>query len=262
MPRTSVELHQRRSVGRWRDQGGRRGAVDPEADILSWDAVQILVPAASTADRVHARDCISGAGDSGAPLAGWPADTVRVRHHREDLSRRVRGGGLLRLSPIRDGLVGFVVADVSGHGIDPAIVMVATQAHLRSLAGVHTEVYEILKLANVRHCKQLKDDLFVTLLQATLDPETRSFVYASVGHPTGYIIGSSGEVKAHLESTGVPLGIMPEASSPISCPMTLDPGDVVLLLADGLPEARSRENSLFGTERVITSAISRAAESA
>jgi serine phosphatase RsbU (regulator of sigma subunit) len=153
--------------------------------------------------------------------------------------------------PMRDGLMGFVVADVSGHGIGPAIVTASTQAYLRSLAELHTEVDEILKLANAILCRETKDNLFVTLLLAKLDPGTRSFVYASAGHPTGYILGSSGEVKAHLESTGPPLGIMPDAIFPVGCPMALEPGDLVLLLTDGLPEARSPEDSSFGIERAI-----------
>jgi sigma-B regulation protein RsbU (phosphoserine phosphatase) len=153
--------------------------------------------------------------------------------------------------PMRDGLVGFVVADVSGHGIGPAIFMAATQAYLRSLVVVHTELDEILKHANAILCREMKGDHFVTLLLAKLDPETRSLVYASAGHPTGYIIGSTGEVKAHLESTGLPLGILPDAIFSVRCPLALEPGDVVLLLTDGLLEARSAEDSLFGTERAI-----------
>jgi sigma-B regulation protein RsbU (phosphoserine phosphatase) len=153
--------------------------------------------------------------------------------------------------PMRDGLVGFVIADVSGHGIGPAIVTASTQAYLRSLAEMHTEVDEILKLANTILCREMKDHLFVTLLLAKLDPGTRSFMYASAGHPAGYILDSSGEVKAHLESTGPPLGIMPDAVFPVCCPMALESGDLVLLLTDGLLEATSPEHSLFGTGRAI-----------
>ena len=153
--------------------------------------------------------------------------------------------------PLCDGQVGFVVADVSGHGIGPALIAATTQAYLRSLAEMHTEVDEILKLANAILCSELKDNLFVTLLLAKLDPGTRSFAYSSAGHPAGYIIGSSGEVKARLESTGLPLGIKPDTIFPVCCPITLEPGDLVLLFTDGLLEARSPENSSFGIERAI-----------
>ena len=39
-----------------------------------------------------------------------------------------------------DGSIGFVIGDVSGHGLGPAIVMALTYAHLRSLLEVHDDM--------------------------------------------------------------------------------------------------------------------------
>jgi len=152
---------------------------------------------------------------------------------------------------MRDGLSGFVVADVSGHGIVPAMVTATTHAYLRSLAALHAEVHEIVSHVNAILCGELQDGLFVTALLASLDPVTRTLTYAGAGHPNGYIIGSSGEVRVCLRSTGPVLGVMRDAIFPASSSVVLEPGDIVLLLTDGVTEAESPDHSWFGTERAI-----------
>lgn len=163
----------------------------------------------------------------------------------------VAAGDFFDYLPMRDGRIGFVVADVTGHGIGPAIVTASTHAYMRSLAEVHTEVNDILACANTILCREMKDGLFVTLLLARLDPRNRSFVYCSAGHPSGYIIDSSGKLKFVMASTGMPLGVAPGASFPAGDSVRLERGDLVMLLTDGLLEARSPEGILFGSERTI-----------
>ncbi len=155
---------------------------------------------------------------------------------------------------MRDKSLAVAIGDVSGHGFAPALLMASTHAYLHSLVETHTEVDEILTLANSILIKQTEDDRFVTLLLGRLDPQTRSFVYASAGHPTGYVLDASGEVKARLESTAFPLGVLPDTEFPAGDPIQLQPGDLVLLLTDGMLEARSPEDVCFGVQRVLETA--------
>ena len=161
------------------------------------------------------------------------------------------GGDYFDFIPLPDGTLGVVVGDVSGHGFGPALLMASTRAYLRGLAQTHADPTEILTRAN----RVLSDDTdgepYVTLLFARLDPRSRSLVYASAGHPTGYVASSSGAVKERLESTGIPLGLLPEADFPSSSAVTLEPGDTVLLLTDGILEARAPNGILFGEKRAL-----------
>ena len=91
----------------------------------------------------------------------------------------------------------------------------------------------------------------MTLFLGRLDPATRSLTYVNAGHPTGYIIDASGAVKATLDSMSVPLGILADAEFPIGGPVLLAPGDLVLLLTDGVLETVSSEGEQFGVERVL-----------
>jgi phosphoserine phosphatase RsbU/P len=147
--------------------------------------------------------------------------------------------------------VGIVVADVAGHGIGPAILAASTHAHLHSLSAIYTEVDEILFRANGTVLEETDFDLFVTVLLARLDPGSRTLVYSSAGHPTGYVLDRLGEVKATLPSTSLPLGVVPDARFPVGDPIALEPGDVALLFTDGLLEARSSQGEQFGQDRVI-----------
>lgn len=153
--------------------------------------------------------------------------------------------------PMADGAMGFVIGDVSGHGLGPAMLMATTRAHLRSFARGGNDVSGILDRLNRALMDETKEDDYVTLVLAQLDCQNRSFVYASAGHSTGYVLDSSGEVKQDLPSTSVPLAIVPDADFPINGPIKLDPGDTVFLPTDGLHEAKSGDGDFLGKEKVL-----------
>jgi phosphoserine phosphatase RsbU/P len=161
------------------------------------------------------------------------------------------GGDYFDYVPLPDGTLGVVVSDVTGHGFGPALVMASTRAYLRALTQTHTDVATVLKLANRVLTGDVGTDRFVTLLFARLDPEARTLAYANAGHPTGYVLDALGLVKQQLGSTSIPLGVLPECDFPAGDPVVLAPGDMVVLLTDGVVEARSPDNTPFGTQRVF-----------
>jgi sigma-B regulation protein RsbU (phosphoserine phosphatase) len=79
-------------------------------------------------------------------------------------------------------------------------------------------------------------------------------VYANAGHPTAYVLDAAGAVKARLESTDIPLAILPGTSYGQQHEVLLAPGDTCLLLTDGLEQARSPEGAIFGSHRVLETA--------
>lgn len=148
-----------------------------------------------------------------------------------------------------DGSLGLVIGDVAGHGLGPSIVMALTYAHLRSLAHVYDSIGDILV-----HLNQFllnETDHFVTLLFARLTPADRSIVAVNAGHPPGYVFDSSGRIKAQIGSTSLPLAVLPGAEFPACDPITLEPGDAMLLFTDGIPEARSPAGAQFGVARML-----------
>jgi sigma-B regulation protein RsbU (phosphoserine phosphatase) len=161
------------------------------------------------------------------------------------------GGDYFDYIPMRDGGLGVVIGDVSGHGFGPALLMAELRAYLRALLLTRADVGEIVGLLN----RALADDApaghFATLLLARLDPTTRSLVYASAGHVPGYILSTSGEVKCVLRSTGMPLAVQPDGDFPAVAVPPLEAGELLLLVTDGIMEAHGPDDKLLGMERVL-----------
>ena len=152
---------------------------------------------------------------------------------------------------LRDGRTGIVIGDVTGHGFGPALIMASTHVMLRLLVETHDDVAEILTLANTVLVNETEDDRFVTLLFACLDPETRTLNYSNAGHPPGYVLDASGKVRHKLMPTDYPLGIMPDVKFSMGESITLQPGDTVLFLSDGILESISPDGAFFGTDRAL-----------
>ena len=152
---------------------------------------------------------------------------------------------------MKDDRIGIVVADVSGHGLGPSLLMATTRAYIRALARTHNDVGEILAITNQVLVEDTQSENFVTLVFAILNPRQRTFTYASAGHPSGFILDSAGAVKNELPSTGYPLGIVADATYASSPEMILEPGDLLILMSDGILEASDPRKSMFGTDRAL-----------
>jgi PAS domain S-box-containing protein len=161
------------------------------------------------------------------------------------------GGDYYDYLALPDGSLGIAIGDVSGHGMAAALLMAEVRAYLRAFAHMQAEPDTILHLVNRIILPDIEGDRFITLLLARLDPQTRSFVYASAGHSTGYIFDRTGRVRRPLPSTSIPLGIMPDCTFPASEPIYLNEGDIVLFLTDGIVESRSPDGTIFGTKRTL-----------
>jgi len=106
------------------------------------------------------------------------------------------------------------------------------------------------------------DNQFMTLVFVELDLAGGRLVYSNAGHhyPLHYR-ASSGAIE-ELESTGLPLGMLPQPPGPF-LERALDPGDVLVLYSDGVVEAVDAADEMFGTARlgeVILAQLGRPAE--
>ncbi len=170
------------------------------------------------------------------------------------LPARAVGGDCFDFLPLAgkwENSLGIAVADASGHGMASALVVAETRAYLRALALTSADPGTVLTLTNRRLAEELPTDFFVTLFLARLDPVEHTLVYANAGHCPGYVLDRQGRIRTVLDSCGMPLGIDETGVYPTSAPVSVCPGDVVLLFSDGLVEATSPAGRQFGAARVI-----------
>ncbi|MAE67811.1 MAG: hypothetical protein CMJ18_26445 [Phycisphaeraceae bacterium] len=168
--------------------------------------------------------------------ASYPAETV--------------GGDYYDYIPMRDEQFGVVIGDASGHGIGPAMLMAEARATLRTLAQTYRGVDEIVTIANRILIEGMLDNHFITLILVRLDPHRQTLEYASAGHPPGYVFDAAGHVVIELDSTNMPIGILPDEQFSSSGPVQLERGQIVLLLTDGVLEAGRPGRKPFGPDRV------------
>jgi PAS domain S-box-containing protein len=161
------------------------------------------------------------------------------------------GGDYFDYLPMMHNRIGLVVGDVTGHGVGPAFLMSETRAYLRILAQSCDDPGHILTRANSVLAQDVGPERFVTMLLAQLDPSTRSLTYVNAGHPPGYIFTASGEIRASLKRTNLPLGIRSNTVYAGAPAITLAPGEMAVLVTDGFEEAVAPDDHVFGIEKVF-----------
>lgn len=161
------------------------------------------------------------------------------------------GGDYFDYLPMKDGFWGFIVADVTGHGVGPAMLTAETRAYIRLLARDSHSPADILNQAN----RVLSDDLdferYITTLLVCLNPSTREIVYVNAGHPPGFILDEHGGLSGELALSGPPLGINSEVPFTDSEKMQLPPNGRVFIYSDGIDETQSESGAFFGKNRIL-----------
>lgn len=160
------------------------------------------------------------------------------------------GGDHFDYVDLSEKRIGLVVADVSGHGIGPALLMAEARAYLRVLVKRRKDLGEILTQANIVLAEDLSLERYITMILAGLDPHQRRLSWANAGHPAGLIVGANGECRRQLKRTGPPLGIRSDTEYHTQKAIVLETGDIAVLLTDGFEEALSDADEFFGAERI------------
>jgi PAS domain S-box-containing protein len=172
------------------------------------------------------------------------------------------GGDYFDYLVMPDGRLVALIGDVSGHGFGPALLMASTRAYLHALLLSNIEVPETLEIANRLISNDTAPEDFVTLILTKIDPRTRTLEYASAGHTTCHILDSNHNIKSTLDSTGTPLGVVPEANFGGASKFDLERGDTIVLMTDGVLEAECAGGEPFGERRALDTVRSNGDKSA
>lgn len=161
-------------------------------------------------------------------------------------SRRVAvGGDVFDIHVLPDNRALLMIADVSGKGINAAVMTAFIKFTMRRIARHRTNPGEILAEFNADFAHGVRDPyMFVSMFVGVLDTQTLELTYASAGHDSAFL-RRSGTVR-QMAVTGPVLGVMEEPYETRS--VRLRAGDTVVLATDGLTEARDRSGRLLQEE--------------
>ncbi|HEV3115574.1 MAG TPA: PP2C family protein-serine/threonine phosphatase, partial [Gemmataceae bacterium] len=150
-----------------------------------------------------------------------------------------------------DGLLGFLIADVSGKGIPAALFMLAVRTLARHPAAIGARPSEVLRQLNASLAPDNRSGIFVTATCGLYEPSSGTVHLACCGHPAPLLRRASGQVEVLPVEGGVPLGMLEAAAEPAELSLAIHVGDSLVLYTDGITEAIAPDgDSQFGLERL------------
>lgn len=165
------------------------------------------------------------------------------------------GGDFYDVFPIRDGAYGFAIGDVCGTGPEAAAVTGLARHALRLLAREGLGGPAVLERLNAAILDEGARSRFLTLLYGELHPQADGGALMKVvcaGHPLPLRLRPNGMVDAAAEPQPL-LGVIEDLDL-YEQTVTLDPGDVLLCVTDGVTERREGSRMLGddGLTEVLT----------
>lgn len=147
-----------------------------------------------------------------------------------------------------DGRIAFTIGDVSGKGMDAAMLMVRASALLRFLgkAGVAPAVW--LERANEELCETVRNGMFVCALVGYFEPDCAMVELASAGFPPAVWHRDEQSEMHEIPSHGPPLGVL--APMRYGSDRLCIAGASLYCFSDGMTDIRNGEHQLLGVEGV------------
>lgn len=136
-----------------------------------------------------------------------------------------------------DGRYAFNIGDVSGKGMDAALLMARAHSLYHCLAKTRAAPADILATINEELSEHSTRGMFVTMIAGTYDPATKQVTLANAGHVPAIRHKRNGEFEL-FESRSLPLGILPDQ---VFEEVSFSLADASLYLyTDGLSEGLAR----------------------
>jgi serine phosphatase RsbU (regulator of sigma subunit) len=168
------------------------------------------------------------------------------------------GGDLVDIVPIRGGIIAYV-ADIAGHGLQAGILMgmfkTAARTTLLDQGTPAADALPILLERLDRVLPMVKEAQMYATMAALQLGEDGVVRYSLAAHPSILHYHAATRSITTLKIEQVPLGLLTtppfSANPPFSAhPVYTEPGDLLVILTDGILEACNQQDEEFGTDRV------------
>jgi sigma-B regulation protein RsbU (phosphoserine phosphatase) len=158
------------------------------------------------------------------------------------------GGDYYDFFDLAPGVLGFVLADVSGKGIAAALLMANLQGCFRSQAAIGLDSPRaLLGAVNRLFFDSTPPEQFATVFFGQYDERARRLRYVNCGHPAPVVVPREGGAMERLDSTATVLGAF-RAWDCEERAIELAAGDTLVAYSDGVTEAGIDGGEEFGEE--------------
>lgn len=178
---------------------------------------------------------------------------VRIGHHYRaaTVSREAFGGDFYDWFSLDEQRGVLAIGDVAGKGMEAASLTGMAVWSLRALGAHGSRPATVVHLLDSFVATHVGPERFITVAYAMVDTSRWSIEMVLAGHPPPVLLRGREAVTLVVPS-GPPLGVAPEQAY-TAAEMRLAPGDALVLVTDGVTEARRgglRGGDLFGAHRL------------
>jgi phosphoserine phosphatase len=159
------------------------------------------------------------------------------------------GGDTFDLAKLEQGLL-IVLGDATGHGLAPALHVTQMHAMLRMALRMGADLETAFIEVNNQLEGFLPDDRFITAFLGILDTDAHELRFHSGGQAPILVFEAARGACAHYQPTSFPLGAMPLTRIRPATTVPVAPGDILVLLSDGVYEYQNLAGEQFGEARV------------
>lgn len=142
----------------------------------------------------------------------------------------------------------IAIADVSGKGVQAALLMANLQAFLKSICKQNISLDKASNLINDLVSENTVGGSFITFFWGIIDEKNRTFTYVNAGHNPPIMI-SNGK-KSFLKKGGMILGVIETLEPYVSTKIDIHKDDCIVLFTDGITEAFSKDLEEFGDKKL------------
>jgi len=163
------------------------------------------------------------------------------------------GGDFYDLFEFSDEKIGFVVGDVTGHGIPAAIISSMASGLFKTFASPNSPPSETLLKVNDMLLLHSQEDKFATVFYGLFDLKTHRLEFITAGHPEGFIIRPKTKEVFTLYIKSPLLGIFPNDIVRFQdASFQLEPGDKLFVYTDAIYEIPNDQDkqTMYGTSHL------------
>jgi len=153
-----------------------------------------------------------------------------------------------------NGSLSLIIGDVSGKGTSAALYMSKIQGIVRTLNEFGLSPSEILSKANTLLYGHIERNAFITASIAKILPEKRKIRIARAGHLPSYLYSDKFKNVMKITPKGIALGLTESkffAHSLEEVEVSFNSNDILVLISDGILEARDDDKEEFSEQRLI-----------
>lgn len=161
------------------------------------------------------------------------------------------GGDYYDFLELAGDTLAVVVADVSGHGVDSALLMASARGFLRQGALCLSDTSRIVTTLNRHLARDVAGSgHFITLFMLVLDPKNRRLEWVRAGHDPAILYDPDTDAFTDLVGRGLPLAVNEESSYLAQRLPGWPAGGILVLGTDGLWESFGPKGDMYGKDRL------------